>query len=212
MKQLFILIILNTVLLSASGQTVGSDTLQNELKFQENNNLNSKLTNEKLDNLLFTDTAIKISYIKKNHAEKNALYFINNIPVTIYTLYTIDPNTIVEVRVKKEKITFNNKQFDGSILIKLKENYIFKPVILCELIKNHLQLSYPVSVFMINNEIINANCSDIIINESYIYKIEVNQYENKEENINLNFINLITGTEENIRKSSEIKLRGGIIE
>ena len=47
-----------------------------------------------------------------------------------------------------------------------------------------------------------------MVDEKFILKIIVEKYENKEEKLNVSFLNLITKTEENIKKSKEIIIRG----
>ena len=49
---------------------------------------------------------------------------------------------------------------------------------------------------------------NFIVDEKYILKIIVENYENKEEKLKVCFVNLITKSEENIKKSKEILLRG----
>ncbi len=46
------------------------------------------------------------------------------------------------------------------------------------------------------------------VDEDVILSIEIENYENKKENLNINFVNLLTRTEENIRKSKEFRIRG----
>ena len=64
------------------------------------------------------------------------------------------------------------------------------------------------TIFKIDDEVINADYENNLVDENYILKIIVEKFENKNEKLNVNFINLITKSEENIKKSKEIRIRG----
>lgn len=64
------------------------------------------------------------------------------------------------------------------------------------------------TIFKIDDELINADYENNLVDENYILKIIVEKFENKNEKLNINFINLITKSEENIKKSKEIIIRG----
>jgi len=61
---------------------------------------------------------------------------------------------------------------------------------------------------MIDNEIISGEYNKYIVDEKYILKIIVEKIENKEENLQVNIVRLLTKTEENIKKSKQIWIRG----
>lgn len=50
--------------------------------------------------------------------------------------------------------------------------------------------------------------ANIIVDENYILKIIIEKIDNKEENLQVNIIRLLTKTEENIKKSKQIWIRG----
>lgn len=54
----------------------------------------------------------------------------------------------------------------------------------------------------------NADYNNFIVDENYILKIIVEPFENKNEKLNVTFVNLLTKSEEYIKKSKEIILRG----
>ena len=61
-------------------------------------------------------------------------------------------------------------------------------------------------IFKIDNEIINADYEKYIVDENYILKLIVENYE--KDNLKISLINIVTKTEENIKKSKEIIIRG----
>ena len=64
------------------------------------------------------------------------------------------------------------------------------------------------SLFMINDEFISGDYSKYIVDEKYILKIIVEKIICKEDNLQINIVRLLTKTDENIKKSKEIRIRG----
>jgi hypothetical protein len=61
---------------------------------------------------------------------------------------------------------------------------------------------------MIDNEIINGNYDKCIVDENYLLRISIEKIKNRKEKLHFNLIQILTMTEENIRKSKEIRIRG----
>ena len=64
------------------------------------------------------------------------------------------------------------------------------------------------TIFMIDNEIINGDYDKYIVDENYLLRISIETIENRKEKLHFNLIQILTKTEENIRKSKEIIIRG----
>ena len=77
-----------------------------------------------------------------------------------------------------------------------------------ELKKQYTKLSDLPTVFLLNDEIINTNYDEFLVDEKFILKIEVETMENANEKLNLQFIKIITRTEENLKQANTIILRG----
>ena len=54
----------------------------------------------------------------------------------------------------------------------------------------------------------NVDYDKYLVDENYILSIVVEKFENQNEKLNLNFIKLVTKSEENMKKSKEIRIRG----
>jgi hypothetical protein len=61
---------------------------------------------------------------------------------------------------------------------------------------------------MIDNEIINGDYDKCLVDENYLLRISIEKIENRKEKLHFNLIQILTKTEENIRKSKEIRIRG----
>ena len=64
------------------------------------------------------------------------------------------------------------------------------------------------TIFKIDDSIINGNYENYLVDENNILKINVEKFENNAEKLNINIITIVTKSEENIKKSKEIILRG----
>jgi hypothetical protein len=175
-----------------------------------------QINTEKINGLKITnqvtlsenDTIIKVHY--KNQLENNIkpAYFVNDKLVNESVLKTLNPNEIDNVKVEKDNIEIDNVKYYGKILVETKSTYSPNFISLSNLKTKYTNIKENKIIFKIDNEIVNANYDNFIVDEKYILKIIVENYENKEEKLKVCFINLITKSEENIKKSKEILLRG----
>lgn len=176
----------------------------------------AQVTSEKVDELkrvnieLSTekDSIIKVVYKKEMENNKKPAYFLNGQLTSESILRTLNPNEIGTVNVEKGDFVINNVKYFGKLKIELKSSYSPKLISLNNLKAKYTNLSGNQTIFKIDNEIVNSNYDNFIIDEKFILKIIVENYENKEEKLNVNFINLITKTEENIKKSKQLIIRG----
>ena len=154
------------------------------------------------------DTIINVVYKKKKENNKNPAYFINGKLINESVLKILNPNEIASVKVEKNDIEIDNVKYYGKILIETKSNYNPKFISLNNLKAKYTNLKKNSTIFKIDNEIVNANYDSFIVDEKFILKIVIENYENKEDKLNVYFVNLITKSEENIKKSKEILIRG----
>ena len=78
---------------------------------------------------------------------------------------------------------------------------------------NELRLKYAKdekkpTVFMLDNEIIKEKYGEYIVDEKYILKIIIDNIEDEQQNIDIQFIRLLTRKDENIKQANEIRIRG----
>lgn len=154
------------------------------------------------------DTIIKVYYKNQLENNKKPAYFVNDKLVDESVLKTLNPNEIDNVKVEKDDIEIDNVKYYGKILVETKSTYSPNFITLNNLKTKYTNIKENKIIFKIDNEIVNANYDNFIVDEKYILKIVVENYENKEEKLKVCFINLFTKSEENIKKSKEILLRG----
>lgn len=152
------------------------------------------------------DTIIKIVYVNETENNKKAAIFINELLVNETILKTINPNDIESVNVEKNDFEIENIKYYGKIKVITKNKYNPKLISLNNLKSKYVKTRMDDVIFKIDNEIITADYDKYVVDENYILKLVVENYE--KEKLKISFITIITKTEDNIKKSKEIILRG----
>lgn len=172
-------------------------------------NLNAKVvTNSNQFEKIANDSILHVSYVNSNVSGKKTACYINGKYINETILKTINPQFIDSINVVKREVDIDGKSYYGQIYIKLKKNYNPKLISLADLKLKYTNLTNTSSIFMLDNEIISGDYSKYIVDENYILKIIIEKIDNKEENLQVNIIRLLTKTEENIKKSKQIWIRG----
>jgi hypothetical protein len=153
------------------------------------------------------DTSIKVVYANKESNINKPAYFLNGKFVSETLLGTLDPNQIDSINVKGN-IQIDNIRYSGQIHIKTKSSYAPKLISLTDLKEKYTNLKNKSVVFMIDGIIINDDYDTYMVDESYLLTIIVDKIENTQEKIDLGLIKLLTRSDENIKKSKEIRMRG----
>jgi len=175
---------------------------------QVNSEKIDELKSVKTETIIETDTAIKVVYNNKIENNRKPAYYINKKIVNESVLRTINPKEIESVNVEKGDFQIDNSKYVGKIIIETKDNYRPMLISLNSLKAKYIKPEEKPTIFKIDNAIVNADYDSFMIDEKFILKIIVEKFENKEEKLNLLLVNLITKTEENIKKSKEIRIRG----
>ncbi len=163
-----------------------------------------KMTSQEIQSK--NDTIIKVVY--KNEDNKKLVCFLNGKITNESILRSINPDEIETLNIEKENIEIENVKYYGKLYVVTKSTYKPKFISLNNLKLKYTNLKENSTIFKIDNEIINADYGNYLVDENYILKIIIEKFENKIEKLNVNFVCLITKTEENIKKSKEIILRG----
>ena len=157
------------------------------------------------------DSIIRVVYGKPqlDFTKKPAVY-INGTLVKEFNLSTINPNGIESMNVENGEIEIDHIKYYGKIFIKTKENYNYSTLHLISL--NNLKAKYLKSlkgpvIFEIDNKQVIADYDEYLVNEKYILKIIVEDFENEKEKLKLHFVKLVTRTEENVKKANN-RIRG----
>ena len=189
-----IVLVITILTLNAFGQ---NDSLKTKIEY--NSNKFEKNAN---------DTIPQVSYVNPKVSDKNPAYYINGKYINESILKTINPQLIDSINVVKRDVEINGKNYSGQIHIQLKKYYNPKIISLVDLKLKYTNVTNAASIFMIDNEIISGDYSKYIVDVNYILNITVEKIDNKEENLQVNIIRLLTKTEANIKKSKQIWLRG----
>jgi hypothetical protein len=165
-----------------------------------------RITNQEIASK--NDTIINVLYKNEIENKKKPAYFINGKLINEGILRTINPNEIATYNVEKKNIEIENVKYHEQLYLVTKSTYKPKLISLNNLKAKYTNLKAKTTIFKIDNAIVNADYNNFIVDENYILKIIVEPFENKNEKLNVTFLNLLTKSEENIKKSKEIILRG----
>ena len=166
---------------------------------QKTKYLTKKVKNDSLPTVEFKTTTNSYS---------GTAFYINGKHCNATILRTIDPKDIDSSKVGKKEIDIDNTKYLGQIYINMKKGYSPKLISLTDLKRKYINPTGMSTIFMIDNDIIKENYANYLVDEKYILKIIVDTLENKEEKLHIQLIQLITRTEENIKKANEIRIRG----
>lgn len=157
------------------------------------------------------NTAIQVIYTKKNNHlnKKKPAYFLNEKLISENVVYFLDPKDITECKVDKNDIVIENVKYNGQIKIKTKDNnYQPKLISLNDLKIKYIDQNGNSTVFQIDNLIINDDYEKYLVDENHILRIVVDEFENSNEKLKFNIIKIYTRSEENIKASKQILIRG----
>ena len=154
------------------------------------------------------DTIIKVVYKNEIKNDKKPAYFINGKLANESIIRCINPNEIETVNVEKENIEIENVKYYGKLYIVTKSTYKPKFISLNNLKLKYTNIKENSIIVQIDDEIMNVDYDKYLVDENYILSIVVEKFENQNEKLNLNFIKLVTKSEENMKKSKEIRIRG----
>jgi len=209
MKILLISIFITSSMISAYGQNADKDSLKKGIKdYRVSAGNYGRLSDEKLKFLMEKDTIVRVVYNKEKNNENIPAYFVNDFQINNSSIKFIDPNSIENIFVENGVFESNGRKYNGKIYIKLKENIEFKPISISDLKTKYLNLPELSTIFMVDGSLVYDNLNDVIVNERNIYKIEVERLDSENGKLKLNTVNIITRTENNIKKSEEIKISG----
>ena len=149
----------------------------------------------------------KVSYVNSNNSESPA-YYLNGQLLSETILKTLNPEEIESIHVSREEIEVDSQKYYGQIFIVTKRDYTPKLISLNDLKSKYTNLKNEPVIFMIDNEIIKEDYDKCIVDENYLLKISIEKIDIGKEKLHFSFIQILTKTEENIKKSKEIYIRG----
>lgn len=151
------------------------------------------------------ETTLKVVYANKTNDNAKPAFYINE---KFTASLVLDPDVIESVRVEKGEVQVDGKKYNGQIFIQTKSNYTPKLSSLLTLKDRYTNLANKPAMFMVDGEIVNGDYDKFLVDENYVLQLIVDGIKNEKDNIDLAVIKLLTKTEENIKKSKEVRIRG----
>jgi len=152
------------------------------------------------------DSTIKVLYADKTTNEKPPAFFINGMFAGNSLL--IKPGDIDSLSVVKKEFLIDSIKYNGQIHIFTKKSYRPKIISLTALKKKYTNLGNKSVVFTIDGNFVNSDYDKYLVDENNLLQIVVDKLFIPKENVDLGLIKLLTKSEENIKKSKEIIIRG----
>jgi len=153
------------------------------------------------------DTILKVTYVTSDDSDSPA-YYLNGQFVNETLLKTLNPEVIADIKVSNQEIKVGSRIYYGEIFIKTKADYTPDLISLTDLKSKYTDLKNTPIIIMIDNEVIHGDYDKCIVDENFLLKISVEKIENARGKLKFSLIQILTKTEENIKKSKEIRIRG----
>jgi hypothetical protein len=154
------------------------------------------------------DTTIRISYVNCKVYDKSPAYYVNGNLFNEVTLKTIKQTVIDSIEVVKVDVEADGKRNYGQIRIKLQNRYSPMLISLSDLKLKYTEVKSESSVFMIDDEVVYGDYRKYYVDKKNILSIVVNEVAIKKDSLQMYIIRLLTKTEDNIRKSKQVMIRG----
>ncbi|WP_010255789.1 hypothetical protein [Myroides injenensis] len=142
----------------------------------------------------------------ENKSKNTVLYLVNDTAIN-EGINTILPNVIKEMKVENSAIERDGIIYNSTVKIILKEDYTPELLPVHEFINKYTLLGSEPYLFAIDGKLINGLPSDVTIDGKNIMQIKVTKIDRSELLPDFYFINLITRTEDNVKKANEIKIK-----
>lgn len=158
-----------------------------------------------------SDTIRKATFEKKIVLnQKEPALFLNTTFCHQNIFSYLNPDDIQDIKIEKDTITINGKEYYGKIMVTLKKRRINKLLSLQEIKQQFTTSKCKKSLFMINGILLKDEVETYKISKDYVFKVVITNSKNSMniKNLKLNFeiVNILTKTKENI--TTEILLRG----
>jgi hypothetical protein len=154
------------------------------------------------------DSTIKVVYANNIKPSKLTALYVNGKFAAGSSMLTLDLKKIETARVLNNSVTEGGIEYNGQMYLTTMPDYKPNLISLNTLKFKYTNLADKHVMFMIDGSIINTDYDKYLIDESYVLQIVVDDINNSKENIKFELVKVLTKTEENIKKSKEIRIRG----
>lgn len=154
---------------------------------------------------LTTDTTPKVVQVKISNAPQPA-FFVNG---KFASGLLIDPQLIDSIKVVNGEVQMDNQKYKGQVYIQTKTAIGLRLISLTAVKDKYTEFKNKPVIFLVDGKIVKEDYDNYVVDESYVLQINVDTVNNPTEKIDLGVIELLTKTAANIKKSKEIRIRGG---
>ena len=154
------------------------------------------------------DTTLKVVYVDSTQSYKPVAYYLNGKFVNQTFIRTLNPEQIESLTVIKDNIQIGDVYYNGGMEIKTKSAYNPKIISLSQLKEKYTNLKNKPTIIMIDGDIIGDDYDNYFVDEKNLLTITIDKVKNSPEKIDVGLIKLLTKSEDNIKKSKEIWIRG----
>ena len=152
------------------------------------------------------DTEPKVIYQKQT---EKPLIEVNGKFYSAETLLTIKSEDIESVNVVKGNFENNGKNYSGKIIVKTKSTFNPNLITINQLVAKYTNLINGENyIFSINGEIVNTDENSTLVDEKNVMQIKVIKLDEVKNLKNMNFVKILTRTEQNLNQANQIIIRG----
>lgn len=152
------------------------------------------------------DTEPKVIYQKQT---EKPLIEVNGKFYSAETLSTIKSEDIESVNVVNGNFENNGKNYSGKIILKTKSTFNPHLITVSQLVTKYTNLKNGENyIFSINGEIVNSDENSTLVDEKNIMQIKVIKLDEVKSLKNMNFVKILTRTEQNLNQANQIIIRG----
>lgn len=163
----------------------------------------------RLPGVMGIDTNLRVQYVDRTTPQKLPLFYLNGRRVNAEVMQSVPPGLIDSIAVQKDSIKIDNVMYYGQIHLRTKAPYSQQLITLGELKAKYTNLKNEPAIFIFDGKIINFSPETYVIDESRLWRIIIDKIEDK--GINLKTINILTKTEQNMKKADAIMIRSNYI-
>ncbi len=151
---------------------------------------------------------IRVNYADSATHGKKIAIFLNNKFVGSSINKVIKIDLIDSFRLVEEPFEQDSVLYAAQAYITAKASQNLKLVTFTDLKKRYTNLANKPVVFMLDGDVVYENYDKCFVDENNLLEITVDRVVNTKENINVTLVKLLTKTEENIKRSQNIMIRG----
>lgn len=146
------------------------------------------------------DSSLRIVDYNKVNFDSGYAHFINGkfYPMSVSFGSSLDkmPKGSVKINVSKGDTMVNGESYTGKVFITTIDTFEIKTISLSDIKKKYTELKEQPVVFIIDGEIVTRDYDTYLIEENILYTVSFGKIQKQE----IAFVDIVTKTEENIKK------------